>query len=230
MRDTRWSFSARRATMARRPRARRAARRRACTAQLGVRWMHPPAPSSRWSVMTDSARCSPTAVPTRFLVSPLYLVVSPYPFDHLHVSGYLLLDPATRAIGVAALALANDRRPTSSVDVCSVAPLRQMTPEVFLEVANGATQLFANEEEALVLTGTSDAEERAGVPRVAIPRSRHHARPSRGDRGGGRDPVLAFVLTTSRCWTRPGRATPRPEPTSVRGCVATSSSERSKMP
>jgi ribokinase len=81
------------------------------------------------------------------------------PFDHLHVSGYVLLDPATRAIGVAALALANERRRTASVDVCSVSPLRHMTPEVFLEAAIGASQLFANEEEALVLTGTSDVEQ-----------------------------------------------------------------------
>ncbi len=81
------------------------------------------------------------------------------PFDHLHVSGYVLLDPATRAIGVAALALANERRRSSSVDVCSVAPLREMTPKIFLEAASGASELFANEEEALVLTGTSDADE-----------------------------------------------------------------------
>jgi sugar/nucleoside kinase (ribokinase family) len=33
-----------------------------------------------------------------------------------------------------------------------------MTPEVFLEAASGASQLFANEEEALVLTGESDVE------------------------------------------------------------------------
>jgi ribokinase len=81
------------------------------------------------------------------------------PFDHLHVSGYVLLDPATRAIGVAALALANERRRSASVDVCSVAPLRQMTPEVFLGAASGASQLFANEEEALALSGTSDVED-----------------------------------------------------------------------
>jgi ribokinase len=81
------------------------------------------------------------------------------PFDHLHVSGYVLLDSATRAVGVAALALANERRRTTSVDVCSVAPLRHMTPEVFLEAASGASKLFANEEEALVLTGASDVEE-----------------------------------------------------------------------
>jgi ribokinase len=80
------------------------------------------------------------------------------PFDHLHVSGYVLLDPATRAIGVAALAHARERRRTSSVDVCSVSPLREMTPEVFLAAARGASTLFANEEEALVLTGESDIE------------------------------------------------------------------------
>jgi sugar/nucleoside kinase (ribokinase family) len=80
------------------------------------------------------------------------------PFDHLHVSGYVLLDPATRSLGVAALALAKERRRTSSVDVCSVSPLRRMTPQVFLEAASGASQLFANEEEALELAGTSDVE------------------------------------------------------------------------
>jgi ribokinase len=81
------------------------------------------------------------------------------PFDHLHVSGYVLLDPATRSLGVAALALAKERRRTSSVDVCSVSPLRRMTPQVFLEAASGASQLFANEEEAIELTGTSDVED-----------------------------------------------------------------------
>ncbi|MGB8179839.1 MAG: PfkB family carbohydrate kinase [Acidimicrobiales bacterium] len=81
------------------------------------------------------------------------------PFDHLHVSGYTLLDPATRALGVAALALARVGRRSASVDVCSVSPLRQMTPEVFLEAASGASHLFANEEEALALTGASDAND-----------------------------------------------------------------------
>jgi sugar/nucleoside kinase (ribokinase family) len=81
------------------------------------------------------------------------------PFDHLHVSGYLLLDPSTRAIGVAAMALAKARGRSTSVDVCSVAPLRDVTPEVFLGAAHGATQLFANEEEALVLTSTTNVDD-----------------------------------------------------------------------
>jgi sugar/nucleoside kinase (ribokinase family) len=81
------------------------------------------------------------------------------PFDHLHVSGYLLLDPSTRAIGVAALALATERGCTTSVDVCSVAPLRAVTPEMFLDAAHGASQLFANEEEALLLSSTNSVDD-----------------------------------------------------------------------
>jgi sugar/nucleoside kinase (ribokinase family) len=80
------------------------------------------------------------------------------PFDHLHVSGYLLLDPATRSVGVEALSLARERGSTTSVDVCSVAPLRDVTPKVFLEAVTHASQLFANEEEALVLSTRSDVE------------------------------------------------------------------------
>lgn len=79
------------------------------------------------------------------------------PFDHLHVSGYLLLDPSTRAVAASALALATSRGSTTSIDVCSVAPLRVLTRDVFLGVANGATYLFANEEEALTLTARDDA-------------------------------------------------------------------------
>jgi sugar/nucleoside kinase (ribokinase family) len=80
------------------------------------------------------------------------------PFDHLHVSGYLLLDPATRSVGVEALSLARERGSTTSVDLCSVAPLRDVTPKVFLEAVTHASQLFANEEEALVLSTRSDVE------------------------------------------------------------------------
>ena len=80
------------------------------------------------------------------------------PFDHLHVSGYLLLDPATREVSVSALAQARRRGSSTSVDVCSVAPLREVTPAVFLEAAAGATMLFANEEEASTLTSEPGVE------------------------------------------------------------------------
>jgi ribokinase len=81
------------------------------------------------------------------------------PFDHLHVSGYLLLDGATRGVAEHALAKAQQFGSSTSIDVCSVAPLRAVTPEVFLHAAMSASKIFANEEEALVLTSTNVAAE-----------------------------------------------------------------------
>ena len=79
------------------------------------------------------------------------------PFDHLHVSGYTMLDEHSRAVGVEALRRAATLGATTSIDVCSIGPLRIMTPQVFLDCAAGATFLFANEEESLALTGSPDA-------------------------------------------------------------------------
>jgi sugar/nucleoside kinase (ribokinase family) len=79
-------------------------------------------------------------------------------FDHLHVSGYTLLDPSTTEVGRRALARANELDRSTSIDVCSVAPLIEMTPAVFLKAAYGARILFANEEEALALSGGADVD------------------------------------------------------------------------
>ena len=81
------------------------------------------------------------------------------PFEHVHVSGYTLLDAATRAAGASALRFARERGRHSSVDVCSVGPLSHVTPEVFLAAAREASMLFANEEEALALSGELDVED-----------------------------------------------------------------------
>lgn len=78
------------------------------------------------------------------------------PFDHLHVSGYTFLDPTTRHVGTAALAKAAALRRPTSVDVCSVGPLKAVTPGVFMDAIKGTSTLFANEEEALLLSGASD--------------------------------------------------------------------------
>jgi sugar/nucleoside kinase (ribokinase family) len=78
------------------------------------------------------------------------------PFDHLHVSGYTLLDPSTTDVGRGALARSRDVGRSTSIDVCSVAPLTEMTPAMFLKAALGASILFANEEEALALSGGAD--------------------------------------------------------------------------
>jgi ribokinase len=74
------------------------------------------------------------------------------PFDHLHVSGYTILDPATRDLAAAALRFARETGRSSSVDVCSVGPLTDVTPEIFLEATRESSMVFANEEEALVLS------------------------------------------------------------------------------
>ena len=154
------------------------------------------------------------------------------PFDHLHVSGYVLLDPATRAIGVAALA-PRERAPSHVVGrrVLGRATAIMMTPEVFLGAASRCLRnSFANEEEALALTkgATVDLEGAPGVPgarfhEVVITRGAHG-----GDRGGGRRPAEAWSPRGRRCSTRRERATPRPERTSARDYATELPSERSK--
>lgn len=85
------------------------------------------------------------------------------PFDHLHVSGYVLLDPATRGVGESALDLARSRGISTSVDVCSVAPLVRVTPAVFLHAAHGASMFFANNEEALAISSTLNVDDAANA-------------------------------------------------------------------
>lgn len=80
-------------------------------------------------------------------------------FDHVHVSGYTLLDPATRDVGIAVLRAARTKGWGTSVDVCSVDPLRKVGCDLFRAAAEHATMLFANAEEALALTGAADVDD-----------------------------------------------------------------------
>jgi ribokinase len=80
------------------------------------------------------------------------------PFDHLHLSGYTLLDEMTRSIGTAALERARSKGATTSVDVCSAGPLARVTAPVFLDAAAPSSMLFANAEEARLLTRTDDVD------------------------------------------------------------------------
>jgi len=80
---------------------------------------------------------------------------------HLHLSAYTLLDVASRAAGLAALAVARDRGLTTSVDAASAQPLRQAGAAAFLEWVRGADLLLANADEAAVLAGERDAESAA---------------------------------------------------------------------
>ena len=108
-------------------------------------------------------------------------------FDHLHVSGYTFLDDATRAVGEDALSRAVATGSPSSVDVCSVGPLRRVSSSVFLAAVVDATELFANEEEAKAVTGAAtlaDAlEDLAGrFAEVVVTRGRDGAVARRGAR------------------------------------------------
>jgi len=70
---------------------------------------------------------------------------------HLHLSGYVLLDEASRPAGRHALAVAAARGLTTSVDAASAVPLRGVP---FLDLARGADLLLANADEAAALLGS----------------------------------------------------------------------------
>lgn len=71
--------------------------------------------------------------------------------DHLHLSGYVLLDPSSRAAGLAALAAARSAGATTSVDPQAFALLRE--PAQFLADIRGVDLLLPNEDELTALTG-----------------------------------------------------------------------------
>jgi sugar/nucleoside kinase (ribokinase family) len=81
---------------------------------------------------------------------------------HLHLSGYVLLDDATRPAGLHALAAARSAGLTVSVDAASAAPLAATGPAAFLGWIDGIDLLLANADEATVLTGVTDAAAAAG--------------------------------------------------------------------
>jgi sugar/nucleoside kinase (ribokinase family) len=91
---------------------------------------------------------------------------------HLHLSGYPLLDPESRAAGLHALAAARERGLTTSVDAASAEPLRRVGTAAFLTWVRGVDLLLANAEEAVVLAEVADprsaARELAGVARHAV--------------------------------------------------------------
>ncbi|MDQ7906500.1 sugar kinase [Phytohabitans sp. ZYX-F-186] len=74
---------------------------------------------------------------------------------HVHVSGYPLLDPASRWAGLRALAAARERGLTTSVDAASAGPLRRAGP-AFLDWVRGVDLVLANSDEAAVLAGGTD--------------------------------------------------------------------------
>jgi sugar/nucleoside kinase (ribokinase family) len=85
--------------------------------------------------------------------------------DHLHVSGYTLLDETTRPAGLRALSLAREHGVPVSVDAASSGPLRRTAG--FLDWIAGVDLLFANLDEARVLAGSPDADPAAVAAALA---------------------------------------------------------------
>jgi ribokinase len=80
---------------------------------------------------------------------------------HLHLSGYVLLDPAPRVAGLAALAAAVARGCTVSVDPASTGPLAAYGVDRWLDDTAAATVLLPNTDEARLLTGCTDPADAA---------------------------------------------------------------------
>ena len=78
---------------------------------------------------------------------------------HLHLSGYELLDEATRPAARAALELAAAAGMTRSVDPCSAGPLAAVGRAEFLAWTEGVDWCCANLDEGRALTGASRPEE-----------------------------------------------------------------------
>jgi sugar/nucleoside kinase (ribokinase family) len=92
---------------------------------------------------------------------------------HLHLSGYTLINEGSRDAGLAALEMARRAGMSVSVDCSSSAPLERTGAEPFLEWTQSAKLLFANADQAKVLTGRDDPAAAAKVltawfPQVVI--------------------------------------------------------------
>jgi sugar/nucleoside kinase (ribokinase family) len=88
---------------------------------------------------------------------PEHLGAEPFAWaSHLHLSAYTLFSRDSRAAGLAAQSGAHGVDMTVSVDASSAAPLMAAGVDSFLSWTSGADLLFANLDEAIALTGTSD--------------------------------------------------------------------------
>ena len=76
--------------------------------------------------------------------------------DWLYLSGYALLNAGSRPFALAALAAARERGWSIAVDAASSAPLRAAGAETFFDWVGPDVLLFANGDEAQVLTGRAE--------------------------------------------------------------------------
>lgn len=78
--------------------------------------------------------------------------------QHVHVSGYTLLNPGSRAAGSQALAVAAGARVLTSVDAASAAPLEALGGKEFLRLTEDVDIAFCTQDEAEVLVGSRDPD------------------------------------------------------------------------
>lgn len=84
------------------------------------------------------------------------------PEDHLHLSGYSLLHPGSRAAALAALRQAEAVGAGISVDAASAAPIRSVGAGTLLDWLPTGTLLIANAAELAALTEHADPAELTG--------------------------------------------------------------------
>lgn len=80
----------------------------------------------------------------------------PAGFAWLHLSGYPLLHPGSRAAAAGLIRAAAAAGVRTSVDPASAAPLRDLGADRFAELIGGVQLLLPNADEAAVLTGVAD--------------------------------------------------------------------------
>ncbi|MEP6799850.1 MAG: PfkB family carbohydrate kinase [Lapillicoccus sp.] len=85
---------------------------------------------------------------------------------HLHLSGYVLFDPSSRDAGLAALAGAQERGWTTSVDPQAAELVTAVGAEAFLGWVDGVDLLLPNEVEIEALGGTEAVLAHVGIVAV----------------------------------------------------------------
>jgi sugar/nucleoside kinase (ribokinase family) len=83
--------------------------------------------------------------------------------DHLHLSGYTLLEAGSREAALFALRLAGSVGASVSVDAASAGPIRTVGAQRFLDWIPAGVLLLANVDELATLTGMDDRQQGLAV-------------------------------------------------------------------
>ena len=95
--------------------------------------------------------------------APVELATLPPTADWLYLSGYALFAAGARQAARDALAAARERSWSIAVDAASAAPLAAVGADAFVDWLGEDITLFANEDEAHVLTGLAEPDAAAGA-------------------------------------------------------------------